>query len=61
MTPLRVSGKSSDSNDQAGFWGSLDAKCDIPLYTFENALQYVAEEIKVYFIIFISILKLSYY
>lgn len=40
-------GKGSTPEDQAGFWGSLNAYCDIPLRTFENALKFIAEEIKV--------------
>ena len=40
-------GDRSVAEDQAGFWGSLQAKCDIPVYTFEETLKYIAEEIKV--------------
>ncbi|KAL5256367.1 hypothetical protein ACHWQZ_G011559 [Mnemiopsis leidyi] len=30
----------------AGFWGSLNAQCDLPLWTFEKALQFIREKIK---------------
>ena len=30
----------------AGFWGSLNAQCDLPLWTFENSLQFIRDKIK---------------
>ena len=39
------SGK-GDAGDQAGFWGSLNAPCDIPLWTYKNALEFISKNIK---------------
>eukprot|EP00116_Pleurobrachia_bachei_P002993 sb/3463255/ len=39
-------GKGQYAGDQAGYWGSLKASCDIPLRTYKNALKFIAEEIK---------------
>ncbi|XP_063678896.1 sphingomyelin phosphodiesterase-like [Bolinopsis microptera] len=33
-------------DDEAGFWGSMNAPCDIPLRTYKNALEFISQQIK---------------
>ena len=32
--------------DKAGYWGSLNSSCDIPIWTYKNALEFISKEIK---------------
>ena len=43
--PLCCRDDDGRDEDAAGFWGSLNAKCDIPMWTYENALQFISDNI----------------
>ena len=40
-----TSGKADKKENEAGYWGTVQRKCDIPTRTFEATLQYISTEL----------------
>lgn len=41
-----IHGMPSDPKSQAGYWGTPDAACDIPGYTYEKTLEYIRQNVE---------------